>query len=315
MSESGYFERRGERADASDAGPPQSTADVAVLGLGCMGSAIAVQLIRRGVRVSCWTRSGRPAGTTSELDIKDNAADAVRRAGTVLLTLTDSAVIEKVLFESKLANLLLPDTIVVDMGTTGPVAARAHEQILAQLGVSYLDAPVSGGVLGAERGDLTIFVGGDSATFARAAPLLSQLGRPHHVGPVGAGQTVKLANQIIVAVTIGAVAEGLRFAEWNGLDTVKVTQALQGGFADSVVLRQHGPRMVNRDFTPRGPCRLHLKDLHLVRDVMSGDMDWLRHMSTSLAGFEQLVETGYSEADHSAYFELYAEHPMREANK
>ena len=315
MNESGYFDRRGDRADASETGRGQSSAEVAVLGLGHMGYAIAVQLVRRGVRVRCWTRSGRPADATSELDVKRNAADAIQGADTVLLSLTDAASIEKVLFESKLAALLLPNTIVVDMGTTGPVAARAHSQILADQGVVYLDAPVSGGVLGAERGDLTIFVGGHPATFERAAPLLSHLGRPHHVGPVGAGQTVKLVNQIIVAVTIGAVAEGLRFAEWNGLDTAKVARALQGGFADSAVLRQHGQRMVNRDFTPGGPCRLHLKDLHLVRDIMGGDTTWLRHMSASLDGFEQLVETGHSEADHSAYFELYPEHPMRKANK
>jgi 2-hydroxy-3-oxopropionate reductase len=308
VNESGYFDR-GDSADAADARRANSTADVAVLGLGHMGYAIAVQLVRRGVRVRCWTRSDRPAAT-SELDVKRNPADAIQGADIVLLSLTDAAAIEKVLFESKLVALLLPNTIVVDLGTTGPIAARAHEQMLAERGISYLDAPVSGGVLGAERGDLTLFVGGDPSTFARAAPLLSHLGRPHHVGPVGAGQTVKLVNQIIVAVTIGAVAEGLRFAEWNGLDPAKVTHALQGGFADSAVLRQHGQRMVNRDFTPGGPCRLQLKDLHLIRDMMGGDIARLRHLSASLDGFEQLVETGYREADHSAYFELYAEHSM-----
>jgi 2-hydroxy-3-oxopropionate reductase len=192
------------------------------------------------------------------------------------------------------------------MGTTGPKAAREHARLLAKRGIDYLDAPVSGGVGGAEAGNLTIFVGGDVAPYERALPLLTSVGRPRRLGASGAGQAAKLVNQIIVAVNIAALAEALRVGERQGLSSTDLIEALQGGFADSTVLRQHGPRMAQRNYEPGGPCRMHLKDLRLVQELLEGDFPLLAHTSRSLQGFEQLVASGYADADHSAYFELYA---------
>jgi 2-hydroxy-3-oxopropionate reductase len=126
------------------------------------------------------------------------------------------------------------------------------------------------------------------------------------LGASGAGQAAKLVNQIIVAVNIAALAEALRVGERQGLSSTDLIEALQGGFADSTVLRQHGPRMAQRNYEPGGPCRMHLKDLRLVQELLEGDFPLLAHTSRSLQGFEQLVASGYADADHSAYFELYA---------
>src|SRR5690606_8366833 len=138
---------------------------------------------------------------------------------------------------------------------------RSAAAVLAASGVRYVDAPVSGGTVGAEQGTLTIMVGADPDTFQLARPFLERLGRPHRVGPTGAGQIAKLVNQVIVAVTIGAVAEGLFLAERAGLDAVQLLSILQGGFADSRILREHGQRIVQRSFEPGAANRVFLKDL------------------------------------------------------
>lgn len=279
---------------------------VSVLGLGRMGLPMAQNLQRGGLDVRGWTRTRRPAEETQGLDC-DHAgpAAAVDGAELVVLALSDADAVESVLFELGTAAALPSGAVVIDMGTTGPRAARQHAARLQALGVGYLDAPVSGGVAGAEAGALTIMVGGDRPVFDRCAPLLSLLGRPHLMGPVGAGQTAKLANQLIVAGYIAAVAEGVRFAEGLGLDGCALIDALEGGFADSAILRRHGRKMATRDFSPGGTCRLHLKDLRLAADLAGPGIDRFVNTTEALRRFEGLIAGGQGEADHSAYYLTY----------
>ena len=279
---------------------------VAVVGLGRMGVPMALNLSRRGLELRSWNRSPRAPDILRGLHCQTGApASAVDGADLVVLALSDAAAIEAVLFDLGAARALSPGAVVADMGTTGPKAACRHAERLARLGVAYLDAPVSGGVAGAEAGALTIMVGGDREVFDRCAPVLSAMGRPHLMGPVGAGQAAKLANQMIVAGYIAAVAEGVRFAEDLGLSGGALVDALEGGFADSAILRRHGRKMVTRDFSPGGTCRLHLKDLGLAADLATPDVGRFANTAEALRRFERLVAAGQGDADHSAYFQTY----------
>ncbi|MEM8851215.1 MAG: NAD(P)-dependent oxidoreductase, partial [Pseudomonadota bacterium] len=163
-------------------------------------------------------------------------------------------------------DAISPEAIWVEMGSIKPSEARAYGARFAQAGLGYVDAPVSGGTKGAEGATLAIMAGGDAGTFAQVAPVLEALGRAVHVGPVGAGQLAKLANQAVVACTIGAVAEAMLLLERGGADPVAVRDALKGGFADSTILQQHGRRMTEGDFVPGGLTKFQIKDLENVLD-------------------------------------------------
>jgi 2-hydroxy-3-oxopropionate reductase len=186
-----------------------------------------------------------------------------------LLSLSNGDVVSEVLFESGAAAALASDSLVIDTSTIAPASAREHARRLIDLGHAPLDAPVSGGTRGAEAGTLTIMVGGDPEHFARAVPVLRSLGEPTRVGASGSGQIAKAANQLIVAVTIGAVAEALTLAQRAGADASAVRSALLGGFADSRILREHGQRMLERDFTPGGLVSGQLKDLRIILELAS----------------------------------------------
>lgn len=152
--------------------------------------------------------------------------------------------------------------VLVDMSSIKPEEAREHAQKMQSMGLNHLDAPVSGGTKGAEAGSLAIMAGGDKTVFEQMAHALGAMGRPVHVGPDGAGQLSKLANQTIVAVTIGVVAEAILLAEKGGADPAAICDALKGGFADSVILQQHGHRMIERNFVPGGLSKFQLKDVN-----------------------------------------------------
>ena len=195
-----------------------------------------------------------------------------------------------------------PGSLFVDMASIQPGEAREHAARLQAQGVACLDAPVSGGTVGAEAGTLAIMVGGDAADFARAQPVFAALGRATHVGPHGTGQLTKLANQMIVGITIGAVAEALLLAAKGGADMAKVREAISGGFADSRILQLHGQRMIEQDFAPRGRVGVQLKDL---RNAMSTAQE-LGFDAPVTALFEQLyaqaAEHGWADLDQSALF-------------
>ena len=275
---------------------------VAVLGLGNMGTPMAGALARAGFRVVGWTRSGRrPERLSSAVAIAASAPEAARGAVALLLATADDVAAEAALFGTGAADALAPGALVIDTGTSGTARARDHARRLRDRGLGYLDAPVSGGVAGAEAATLSLLVGGEAADVERGRTVLEALGSPTHLGPAGAGQAAKLANQVIVAVTIAAVAEGIALAEAQGLDAEAFLAAVRGGFADSAILRAHGPRMAARDFGRGGPMRLHRKDLRLAAEAAPGAFACLGHARRVAEGFDRLIGQGKAEWDHSAY--------------
>ncbi|WP_439517281.1 NAD(P)-dependent oxidoreductase [Hydrogenophaga sp.] len=285
---------------------PESSAPVrvAVLGIGMMGLPMARRLCEADCEVSAWNRSRAKAERLLPFgaSVTDRPADAVAQADVVITLLENGEVVEDVLFEQGATEGLRPGALLIDMSSIQPRQAREHADRLAALGASHLDAPVSGGTLGAEQGQLAIMVGGKVADFERARPLLELLGRPTHVGPSGAGQLAKLANQMIVGITIGAVAEALLLCEKGGADMAKVKQAITGGFADSRILQVHGQRMIERDFTKRGAVAVQLKDMRNALATASeiGFEAPITQLFEQL--FAQAADHGLGDLDHSALF-------------
>jgi 2-hydroxy-3-oxopropionate reductase len=286
------------------------------IGLGIMGAPMCGHLIAAGHALTVHTRSQVPeavraAGARSAA----NAAAVAAASDIVFLMLPDTPDVERVLFgEQGVAAGLKPGTLVVDMSSISPMATKDFAARIRALGGDYLDAPVSGGEVGAKAASLTIMVGGSDEAFARALPLLQAMGKNiTHVGGSGDGQTTKVANQIIVALNIAAVAEALVFAAKAGADPAKVRQALMGGFASSRILEVHGERMIKRSFNPGFRIGLHQKDLNLA-------LQGAKALGVALpgtAGTAQLMQVcaanGLAEADHSALvkaLELMAAHEI-----
>lgn len=240
-----------------------NTLKIAVLGTGMMGLPMARRLAQAGHEVHVWNRTRAKAEPLAAdgASIHDSAADAVRGVDFAVSLLENGAIVGEVLFGLGVADALPKGSLFIDMASIQPREAREHAGKLAALGVRHLDAPVSGGTLGAEAGTLAIMAGGEATDFEHALPVFAALGRATHVGPHGAGQLAKLANQMIVGITIGAVAEALLLAERGGADPAKVREAISGGFADSRILQVHGERMVKHDFAPRGRMTVQLKDM------------------------------------------------------
>jgi 3-hydroxyisobutyrate dehydrogenase-like beta-hydroxyacid dehydrogenase len=274
---------------------------VAFLGIGLMGSRQAKRLLDAGHSLTVWNRSREKAEALAAFGARvvDTAADAVADADVVILMLENGRIVTDMLFSQGLAGALRPGAIVVDMSSIKPAEAQEHAKHLAERGVHHIDAPVSGGTLGAEQGTLAIMAGGESEIFDRVEPILTIMGRPVHVGPHGAGQLAKLANQIIVGVTIGAVAEALLLAQRGGADPAKVREALRGGFAESRILELHGQRMVERDFATKGRSVTHLKDLDNALDAAERiELDALPYTALTADLFRGLIENA-GDIDHS----------------
>ncbi len=277
---------------------------IAFLGIGLMGYPMARRLCEAGFTVQVWNRSRDKAERVAAFGaiVFDNAAQAVQGADIVIGMLENGTVMDSVLFGQGAAQAMAQGTLVIDMASTKPREARDHAARLAALGISHVDCPVSGGTVGAEGGTLVMMAGGKVEDFARAQDVLKVFGRSTHVGPHGSGQLAKLANQMIVGITIGAVAEALLLCQRGGADMGKVREAITGGFADSRILQLHGQRMVQRDFAPRGRLAIQLKDMRNALDTAhETSMD---APITTL--FEQLysqaAEHGLGELDHSGLF-------------
>jgi 2-hydroxy-3-oxopropionate reductase len=245
--------------------------NIGFIGLGIMGAPMCGHLIDAGHTVFVHTRSQLPASIAdSNATHCASAREVAERADIVITMLPDTPDVEAVLFGSGglsngVAHGLSPGKTVVDMSSIAPIATQAFAQRIAALGCDYVDAPVSGGEVGAKAASLTIMCGGDEAAFERVRPLFVLMGKNiTHVGAVGAGQITKVANQIIVALNIAAVGEALVFASKAGADPARVRQALMGGFAASRILEVHGQRMIDRSFSPGFRIGLHQKDLNLA---------------------------------------------------
>lgn len=277
---------------------------VAVLGIGRMGLPMATRLCQAGLTVHAWNRSPEKAQALKAhgAHVHDDARTAVAAADIVISLLENGPVVHDVLFERGAAQAMRAGSLVVDMASIKPAEAREHAQRLQALGIAHVDAPVSGGTVAAEAGTLAIMAGGEAHDLERARPVLQHLGTTTHVGPHGAGQLAKLANQMIVGITIGAVAEALLLCAKGGADMAKVRQAIGGGFAQSRILELHGGRMVERDFSPRARMTVQLKDLRNAMDTAQS----LGFEAPITALFEQLytqaIDHGLADLDHSGLF-------------
>ena len=226
-------------------------------------------------------------------------AEAVKGVDVIITMLSDGTAVEEVLFEGGMAEGVREGVTHIDMSSIGADEAIDHAKRHVQGGVHYLDAPVSGGTKGAAAGELAIMVGGDPETFSKMIPVFNAMGHATHVGPNGCGQLAKLANQVIVAITIGAVSEAFILAGGGGADRSQVREALQGGFASSRILTEHGKRMVDRNFDPGGPSKFQLKDLRnalTAAERLGLDLP-ITQLLYNL--FEAMVKSGKGEMDHS----------------
>ena len=242
------------------------TTSIALLGTGLMGLPMARRLLGAGHHLTVWNRDPSKAAPLAGegARLAGSAAEAVKGATHVITMLTDGAVVGQVLFEIGVAEAMSPGATVIDMSSIQPSQARTHAERLLKRGIFHLDAPVSGGTGGAEAGTLAIMAGGDQEVFDKAAGLLGAMGRAIRVGPTGAGQLAKLANQAIVAIAIGAVAEATLLVSEGGGDLDAFRASLVGGFADSTILQVHGKRMQAHDFATRGRVSVQIKDLDNV---------------------------------------------------
>jgi 2-hydroxy-3-oxopropionate reductase len=297
--------------------------NVGFVGLGIMGTPMAQHLQGAGHRLFVHTRSRVPeAIAASAAVICASAAEVARNAEVIVIMVPDTPDVETVLFgPGGIADALGeaaagPRRIIVDMSSISPTATQVFARRINALGADYIDAPVSGGEVGAKAASLTIMCGGDPGVFDKVLPLLQTMGKNITlVGGNGDGQTTKVANQIIVALNIAAVGEALLFASRAGADPAKVRQALMGGFAASRILEVHGERMIKRSFAPGFRIRLHQKDLGLA-------LQGARELNVALpqtAGAAQLMQAcaanGMADLDHSALvraLEIMAAHPVAE---
>jgi 2-hydroxy-3-oxopropionate reductase len=239
---------------------------IGFIGLGIMGLPMARNLAKAGHAIAVPERGSLSAEARAEFAVAADAAGVARGAEVVIIMVPDTPDVERVLFgPAGVAEGLQPGTLVVDMSSISPTATKDFAARINALGCDYLDAPVSGGEVGARNAALTIMVGGPEAAFERALPLFQAMGKNITlVGGNGAGQVTKVANQIIVALNIEAVAEALVFASKAGADPARVRQALMGGFANSRILEVHAERMLKRTFEPGFRIALHQKDLNLA---------------------------------------------------
>lgn len=277
---------------------------IAVIGLGLMGRPMARTLLDAGWPVSGWNRSPLDPALTAGIPLRASLAEAAE-ADILLLILADSNAVDAVL--AQLEPHLRPGQLVLDMGSSDPARSRAHAAALAARGVGWVDAPVSGGPEGAAAGTLAIMAGGEAEHVTRAAPALTALGRVTHVGGPGAGHTAKVINQLIVGLTIQAVAEAIALAEASGVEPRLLQRALAGGFADSKVLQIHGSRMAARAYTPGGRVTTHLKDLRMAQALAAAAGLRLPHLDDTAERYARLVELGHGDLDHSALHLLLAE--------
>jgi 2-hydroxy-3-oxopropionate reductase len=247
------------------------TISIGFIGPGIMGGPMALNLMKGGHKL--WVYARRPAAAQALVAAGATAcaspAEVAKHADVIFTIVADTPDVESVIFgEQGIAMQARPGTVIVDMSTISPTATKSIAERLARQRVEMLDAPVSGGETGAINGTLSIMVGGKALIFERIKPLFECMGKNIvHIGDNGAGQVAKACNQIVVAVTIEAVAEALTFARKNGADPAKVREALMGGFAGSKIMEVHGKRMLDNDFKPGFKVGLHQKDMRIVMET------------------------------------------------
>jgi 2-hydroxy-3-oxopropionate reductase len=286
---------------------------IAFIGTGLMGFPMAKNLLEKSLDLNVFSRTIEKAKPLEKFaaKISNSLSEAVKDVDVVITMLTDDDAVEKVLSDKDFQKNLKKGSTVVDMSSIKPKIAIKYGNLLKDKGINFLDAPVSGGTIGAEQASLAIMVGGDQKVFDQIKDILKVMGNPTLVGPIGSGQVSKLANQIIVGITIGAVAEAITLCEKAGVDGNKFIKALAGGFADGKILQNHGKRMIDKDFSPKGKVSTHLKDMNNILEC-AGDFNTQLPISNLIKDmFKSLVENGNDNDDHSA---LYKEIERRNKN-
>ncbi len=276
---------------------------IGFIGMGIMGKPMALHLIEAGYELYLHSRSGVPAEMTEAGGIAcNNSAEVYQKSDTIILMLPETSHVASVLFDvNGVADGLSAGKTVIDMSSISPMDTKVFAKQIQALRCHYVDAPVSGGEVGAKAASLTIMVGADEDTFAKVQPIFELMGKNiTRVGEVGAGQICKVANQIIVALNIEAVSEALVFASKMGADPEKVRNALMGGFASSKILEVHGERMVKRTFDPGFRIKLHQKDLDLALSNAKQAGIALPNTATAQELFNTCSANGGSDWDHSA---------------
>ena len=269
-----------------------------------MGLPMSKNIAKAGYNLTVFNRSKSKAEPLKEFGAKisNTLKDAVDGSDIVITMLTDDTAVDEVMNNDDFTKSLKSGAIVIDMSSVKPTTATKHGNNLKLKNINYLDAPVSGGTIGAEEASLAIMVGGEQNIFDDAFDILKKMGNPTLVGPIGSGQVSKLANQIIVGLTIGAVAEAVTLCEKAGADTNKMIKALSGGWADSKVLQTHGKRMINKDFTPKGRTSVHLKDMNNILECANNYNTHLPISNLVKEMYKSLVENGHGETDHSSLY-------------
>ena len=269
-----------------------------------MGLPMSKNLVKAGYNLTVFNRSKNKAEPLKEFGAKisNTLKDAVDGSDIVITMLTDDTAVDAVMNNTDFLENLKSGSIVIDMSSVKPTTATKHGNNLKLKNINYLDAPVSGGTIGAEEASLAIMVGGEKNIFDDAIDILKKMGNPTLVGPIGSGQVSKLANQIIVGLTIGAVAEAVTLCEKAGADPNKMIKALSGGWADSKVLQTHGKRMINKDFTPKGRTSVHLKDMNNILECANNYNTHLPISNLVKEMYKSLVENGHGETDHSSLY-------------
>jgi len=269
-----------------------------------MGYPMAKNLLKSGYNLKAYNRSQDKADRLKEFgaEISVSIKDVVANSDIIITMLTDDKAVEKVMGSNEFISNIKEGATVIDMSSVNPVLSIKYSKKLREKKINYLDAPVSGGTVGAEEATLAIMIGGDEETFKNCYELLKKMGNPTLVGPVSSGQISKLANQIIVGVTIGAVAEAITLCEKSGTNPNKMIEALSGGWADSKILQTHGKRMISKDFTPKGKTTTQLKDMTNIVNAGKAVETHLPISSLVKEMYKDLVTDGHGNTDHSSLY-------------
>ena len=277
---------------------------IGFIGTGLMGLPMATNLLKSGFNLKAFNRSINKAEPLKKFgaEISKTLGEAVKEKDFVITMLTDDGAVEAIMNNSDFLDNLKSGSTVIDMSSIKPTTAKKYGNIFKSKKINYLDAPVSGGTIGAEEASLAIMVGGEQNVFDNSINILKAMGNPTLVGPIGSGQVSKLANQIVVGVTIGAVAEAITLCEKAGADPVKLIKALSGGWADSKILQTHGKRMIDKDFSPKGKTSTHLKDMNNILECANSYNTQLPISNLVKEMYKALVDNGHGNTDHSSLY-------------
>ena len=269
-----------------------------------MGLPMAKNILKSGFKLKAFNRSIEKAEPLKEFgaEISKSISDVVKDSDFIITMLTDDSAVDAISSSTDFLDNLKSGSTVIDMSSVKPTTATKYGNSLKSKNINYLDAPVSGGTIGAEEASLAIMVGGEQSVFDNSFNIFKAMGNPTLVGPIGSGQVSKLANQIVVGVTIGAVAEAITLCEKAGADPNKLIKALSGGWADSKILQTHGKRMIDKDFSPKGKTSTHLKDMNNILECANLYNTHLPISNLVKEMYKTLVDNGHGNTDHSSLY-------------